>query len=152
MIKQLLVALAATGTMWAGTTYDTLSGDDMVRLLQDAGYKAELTEDDSGDPKVKTKMGGLNTSIYFYGCQGPKGKKECNTFQFFAGFGQQITAEKAVEWNAKKRFARCYTANDGNARVEYDVSVAGGVNKEFVTRSFDRWETILGEFTKFIGW
>ena len=152
MFRKLLMMMAVSGTMWAATTYDQISGEEMVSLLQDAGYKAVLKEDNSGDPKVVTKMGGLNVSIYFYGCEGEKGAKQCKTYQFYAGYDQKLDDKKVVEWNAKKRFARCYTSSDGNARVEYDVSTDGGVNKAFITRSFDRWEVILDEFTKFIGW
>jgi len=152
MLRKLLLTLIAAGVTWAGTTYDSISGKDMVELLQTAGYKAELTEDNTGDPKVKTKMGGLNCSIYFFGCEGAKGEKECSSYQFYAGFEHKLDDAKIIEWNGNKRYARCYPDEDGNVRIEYDEGVEGGVKSEYILKSFDRWEVILNDFSKFIGW
>ena len=40
----------------------------IVAALQDYGVAAKLEADDEGDPIIRVKIAGANSTVYFYGC------------------------------------------------------------------------------------
>ena len=45
--------------------------------------------------------------------------------QLFVGFGgQEVSTEKANEWNSRQRFARAYRDKDDDAVLESDIDSA----------------------------
>jgi hypothetical protein len=90
-MKTAIIALAAaTALAWAGgrprprTIHkDGMTGPEVAAWLQKAGYKAELTKDESGDPLINSAAEGQTFKIYFYDCNEAK---RCKALQFSAGF------------------------------------------------------------------
>ena len=77
----------------------------MVATLRGAGYEAELSKDDSGDPLIKIKLAGYNTNIFFYGCHSDR-HDGCQSIQFAVGFDhkQGLSAEEAIKLSGQYRF------------------------------------------------
>lgn len=122
----------------------------LVSALQDAGYKAELTSDSSGDPMIKSSTGGSNFTIFFYGCTD---NKDCRTVQFYSGYNDPDNASlrEMNDWNRDNRFGRAYTADDGSARVEMDVDMDdGGISKLLFIDNLEFWEIIMSKFEDYI--
>lgn len=123
----------------------------IAAALQRAGYRAEVTKDNDGDPMIKSASGGTSFAVFFFNC---KANKDCRTIQFFAGFSDaKISYEAMNKWNADKRFARGYIATSGAARVEMDVDLDfedGGMPEALFVDNLEYWVLLLSEFEKFL--
>jgi hypothetical protein len=156
MRKPLALSLALLGLMMAAPAMARplpdggVTAQEVAGVLQEKGYKAQVTKDKDGDPMVRSASGGVDFLILYYEC---KGRQRCPSIQFYAGFKKQgITPARIAEWNAKKRFGRAYLDDEFDPRVEMDVDLEHGANTEAVANDMERWVTVLSEFTKFIGW
>ncbi|WP_232793370.1 YbjN domain-containing protein [Caulobacter hibisci] len=148
-----LVALAPLAASAAPVVLhnDGLTGPEVAKWLQDAGYKAELTTDKSGDPLVKSAAEGVAFSIYFYDCEA---KPRCKAIQFSAGFDLKapLTAAKINEWNRNHRYLKAYIDDEGDPHIEYDVNVNAGRTQAGLDDDFAVWTSMIGDFTTFIDW
>lgn len=122
----------------------------IVSALQNAGYKATLGKDDTGDPLITSAAGGSDFLVLFFGCTK---NIDCRTIQFFAGYTERkVTLATMNEWNKKKRFARAYLADSGAARIEMDVDLDdGGVSTKLFEDNLEFWVAVMAEFEKHIG-
>ena len=51
----------------------------MVAVIQSEGYPATLSTDSTGDPKIVSKMEGIDYTIFFYGCTNGQ---SCSSIKF----------------------------------------------------------------------
>jgi hypothetical protein len=144
-----LGALALGGAAHAEAITAT-SPQSIVTAMQNAGYKAALEKDSTGDPLIKSSSGGSNFSVFFFGCTK---NVDCRTIQFFAGYSdRKPTLSQMNDWNAKKRFARAYIADNGNARIEMDVDLDdGGMSTKLFEDNLEFWVAVMGAFEKHLG-
>ena len=144
-----LIALSFSGAAQAQIVSAT-SPQGVVAALQNAGYKATLTKDETGDPLISSASGGSNFSVFFFGCTK---NVDCRTVQFFAGYNdRKITLSMMNDWNAKKRFARAYLSDKGSARIEMDLDLDdGGMSAKLFEDNLEFWVAIMGAFEKHIG-
>jgi Putative bacterial sensory transduction regulator len=120
----------------------------VVNAMKNAGYKAELTKDPTGDPVINSGSSGSDFSIYFYNCTK---NIDCRTVQFSAGYNpdKTPTAEVMNDWNINNRFARGYVTPKGTARVEMDVDLDdGGISKLLFEDNLEFYVTIMSLFEK----
>ncbi len=149
-MKGWLMALALVGATPA--VAQTVSGarpDSVAAALREAGYRAELTKDDSGDPLIKSSASGASFLLLFYNC---KENKDCSTVQFFAGFKKSgVTLQQLNDWNTQYRFGRAYLTKEGSARIEMDVDLdKGGMSSALFIANVKTWEALLADFQKAI--
>jgi hypothetical protein len=144
-----LVGLALAGPAHAQMV-TAANPQGVVAALQNAGYKATLSKDSAGDPLIASASGGSNFSIFFFGCTK---NVDCRTIQFFAGYSdRKPTLSMMNDWNSKKRFARAYIADSGNARIEMDVDLDdGGMSVKLFEDNLEFWVAVMGAFEKHIG-
>ena len=128
-VLALIVPLAAAE---AQEPSDRISAGLVVNELRAMGYSAKIDQDESGDPRVNTKVDGYDWSVYFYDCgSGPLGERTCISFQFYSGYNvaKSFPQQTINKWNIEKRYAKAYTyvQRDGtnNARIEVDVLMEG---------------------------
>lgn len=130
---------------------NVVDGGDPSRIFQLArGHgSAEIGTDNRGDPKIDGRMHGARYQIYFYGC---KNGEQCTSVQFRAGFTQNIkqTIERMNEWNVSKRFGKAAIDKDGDATIEMNVNLKGGVCNANFDETVGWWSTVLREFLEFI--
>ncbi len=122
----------------------------VVRALQGAGYKAELTKDDTGDPLIRSTSSGSAFAIFFFGCTK---NVDCGTIQFFAGFDRDKSPSLSQmnDWNSKKRFGRAYISDKGAARIEMDVDLDdGGISSKLFEDNLEFWVLLMAQFEKHI--
>ena len=128
-----------------------VDGSDPSRVFHLArGHgSAEISTDSRGDPKIDGRMHGARYQIYFYGCQ--NGEK-CSSVQFRAGVTQQVkqTVERMNEWNVSKRFGKAAIDKSGDATIELNVNLRGGVCNANFDETVGWWSTVLREFLTFI--
>ena len=173
MTKTAMIALAATAALGASvlatapalaqnnraaparveTFHDGgMSGPEVVAWLQKAGYKAELSKDDGGDPLIDSAAEGTKFKIYFYDCD--KAQARCKALQFSAGFDLKtgLKAEKMNEWNKGHRYLKAYIDEEGDPYIQYDVNVNAGRTLAGLDDDFGVWTSMISEFTTFIDW
>ena len=146
----LLSFMVASPVMGRSLPDGGVTAQEVASVLQEKGYKAQVTKDKDGDPLIRSATGGNDFLVLYYEC---KGKPRCGSIQFYAGFKKQgISPARIAEWNATKRFGRAYLDADSDPRVEMDVDVEHGATTEAIANDMERWATVMTEFTKFIGW
>jgi hypothetical protein len=130
---------------------DGMTGPEVAAWLQKAGYKAELTKDETGDPLIDSAAEGHKFKIYFYDCSEAK---RCKALQFSAGFDLKtpLTLEKTNEWNRKNRYLKAYLDDEGDPYVQYDVNVNAGRTTAGLDDDFGVWTGMIDDFTTFIDW
>lgn len=149
----LALALAASVTFGGAAQAQTITASNpasIVKVLQDNGYRAELSKDTTGDPMIQSASSGSNFTILFYGCT--EGK-DCATIQFFSGFSDAGNNSIAAmnEWNTKNRFGRAYVTDEGAARLEMDLDLDdGGMSTALFEDNIEFWVTIMASFEEHI--
>ena len=146
----LLVAPLLASTTHAQTIVTAENPAAIAALIQGLGFQARLDKDSVGDPLIHSSAGGVEFSVYFYGCT--KNKK-CQSIQFSAGYNldEGTTLEKIDEWNETKRFAGAYLDDEDDPFLQMDVNTDGGITEENFKSSFDLWQTLKGQFEEHIG-
>ncbi|MGX7895380.1 YbjN domain-containing protein [Tsuneonella sp. HG222] len=118
-------------------------------LLQ-AGYRAKLTKDETGDPLIESAANGYDFKVFFYGCTA---NTDCRTLQFYAGFQKPDhgTLEDLNKWNSANRFGRAYLKDDGVARLEMDITLDGeGMGPGLFADNLAFWDALMGQFAEAI--
>ena len=133
----------------AAQTVQATRPETVVKVLQEAGYRATLSKDKDGDPVVKSGAAGVDFSVLFYNCTD---NKACKTVQFHAGFVKKgVTLDTINKWNATHRFARGYLDDEKDPRIEMDVDLDdGGLSGALFKANLATWDSLLGEFQKAI--
>jgi hypothetical protein len=147
----LLLALAITSPALAAPVVAE-NPQAIADLLNDLGYRAKLTKDGVGDPKIESAAAGVNFAIYFYGCTDGKG---CTSIQFAQGFDMDSAMNMSLvnDWNAKQRYGEVYLDVEGDPFLEMDINLAGGgISEDGFRDSLDSWERLLADFQQHIDW
>jgi len=123
-----LPALGQTATEGS----DRITAGMVVHELQAMNVTAKIDQDDSGDPRVSTKVDGFNWAIYFYDCSaGSLAERACTSYQFYSGYtvAENFPPTIINKWNTERRYAKAYTYvqkdHSNNARIEMDVLLGG---------------------------
>ena len=146
-------ALAMALTLVSAAAAEPLDGvtaRDVARVLQDKGYKAEISVDDTGDPQVKSAAEGVNFTVFFYGCNhGPR----CTSLEFQSGFHVEggLTAEKINGWNRDKRWLKAYLDNTNDPWCEIEFDAERGFSTEQLGAYIDIWDGMIPAFKTYIG-
>ncbi len=153
MFKKAFIAAAAmaalTGTAQAGQ----VRGQDpssLVFALQNGGYKAILSKDSTGDPRIESASSGAKFYINFYGC---KQNINCTTITLYSAWSKKdVSMSQMNDWNKAKRFSRVYIDKDGDPAMEFDVDLDdGGMSEALFIDNIQFWELSIANFKKHIG-
>ncbi len=122
----------------------------IASLIQDLGFKAEITTDNVGDPLIKSRSGGYNFNVFFYGCTDGA---NCRSIQFSASFDMDdgMSLTRAQDFNRDKRWIKVYLNNESDPLVEMDYNMYGGVSVENFNDTFDWWTVMMDQFIEYIG-
>jgi hypothetical protein len=153
MIKNILVCAAASflfSGMARAESVEARRPSSVVSALQAGGYKAILTTDSTGDPKIESASAGAKFIVNFYGCTK---NINCTTLTFYAGWSKvKASVEEMNEWNKTKRFSRGYIDKEGDPVIEFDLDLDdGGMSDALFIDNVEYWELQLGNFKKHIG-
>lgn len=114
------------------------------------GVDAILAKDSNGDPQITGKIAGYNYTVDFYGC---KENANCQSVRIYSGFDlkKEFGPLKANEWNRQKRWAATYTDAENDPYLFMDINLdRGGMSQELFKDQIDWFQTMLGDFDKFI--
>lgn len=148
-MKKLICALAVVLPSAMPAVAQNIVADDpasMTEVLQSFGYRAELSKDSGGDPKISSASGGANFSIFFYGC---RDGQNCDAISFSSAFDLDpgSNTELMNEWNQKKRYTKAYLDDEQDPVIDMDIYLGeGGVSIDNFRTWVDTWERAVGDF------
>jgi hypothetical protein len=145
---------AALGLAMPATAAEVQAQDpqSVAGAMQQAGYRAQMDTDDTGDPLIRSAANGSDFLVFFYNCTD---NTDCRTIQFYAGYSEPNTAtlETMNAWNKDNRFGRAYLGDDGIARIEMDVDLDdGGLTQGLFEDNLEYWITVMARFEDYVGY
>jgi hypothetical protein len=141
------LALAAAPAAAQPALEGLITGSDIDRItLIAAAYgPARRQPDDEHGPWIRAELDGIVYTISFLNCQNGT---NCTSVQFRAWWESEgaHTVEMMNEWNRDRRFSDAYLDRRGNATIEFDVNLAGGVTAVNFDDTVQWWRAVLREF------
>ncbi len=159
MMRRLAGIVSAVGVTCVGTlpaAAQTVTAQDPASVLgamQTYGLAATLGKDDKGQPKIEFKIEGLNSTLFFFGCDAQGAN--CISVGFDVGFEitPPFTADAANTWNQSNRFGAAYSDEKGVARLAMDMNMVGaGVSRDSFDETLKAWGKAIANFKPYIGW
>lgn len=149
-LSAVAVRSAAADTRMA-SVYTRISGEEMKALLQRYGYKAELTKDEGGDPKIMSAASGAKFVVFFYDCNEAR-SRTCTTIQFSVAYNldEKVSAATVNDWNREMLYGRLYLDDDGDPVLDHDIILTGGVSEENLKANLVQWESMISDYRKHI--
>jgi len=161
MMRSSMMAVALAAAIWTVPAAAQQKGDparmvdlsrpeNVAKLLQEAGYKAELKKhDNTGDPFIASAANGSPFTIEFYDCSPAKG---CTSLQFFSWYSKKpyYSIPMTNRWNAQKRFLRIVIDKDGDLSTWMDISTIGKVSFSNFADTIDWWQSMSGDLFTFL--
>lgn len=120
----------------------------LKQLCHQAGYVAEDTKDDDGDPGLLVTMSGFKVAVILYGRDGRFGNLACQ-----ANFRAEAlpSYEKVNDWNQQHRFSRAYLTPDRHrSTLEEDLDLAGGLTWQTLANFLKTFDESLAAYLKHI--
>lgn len=127
--------------------YESVTGDDLVEILTEVGYTAELGVDNVGEPMINGQIEGVAYTLFFYRCN-DETPKQCLDLQFNSEFAFQkpVTLEMVNAYNTNNRFGQAYIDKDGRTSLDMSVTVQGGLTRQAIKENIDWWKVALTSF------
>lgn len=152
-IKWPLAALLAAGLaqpVAAAPAEGTISGQEVLDVLQDEGYESTLGTDDSGDPIIRARMSDLTVFVLFYDCDGAR----CGSLQFLVGLDLDGDTSPAVvnRFNRDYRYAAAYLDDENDPFLKYDFEVLHTRHDKHIRSQLDIWRHMLTDFLSATGY
>ena len=154
LMKWVAAALLATGGAAAANAQMVRAQDpqSLVKVLQEAGFQAQLDTDPTGDPRITSGVSGSRFYILFYNCTA---NRNCATVQFRAGYklDKPLGLDRINAWNSSQRFAKAFIDAENDPVLDMDLDLDdGGVSKALFIDNLEFWSTALSAFEKHIGY
>jgi len=121
----------------------------VAKALQDAGYKAEITKAEDGDPYINSSANGAPFTVNFYNCELASG---CGSIQFYGWYKKKpgYTADLANRWNSSKRFLRIEIDDVGDLGMHLDIATVGKLTKANFADLIDWWSVMTVSLSEFL--
>ena len=150
----LLLAAAVLAAETKDAPVSTRDPQSVARFLIDEGYQAKLDKDKTGDPMIRSSVGGTSFLIYFYGC---KSNRDCEELQFAAAYDSPDNKGPSLEtinkWNASYRYAQASLDVEKDPGIRTEVIFhEGTMSRAAFARHLEIWADSVGDFEKHIGW
>jgi hypothetical protein len=148
-ICALIVALCLPSSAWADEVPGSgVSSLEVAAALKNAGYPADITADQSGDPLVRSSTGRVLFNVYFYQCGS---RLRCQSIQFTAPYRRTgVPPATIAAWNRDRRFGRAFLDSRANVWIAMDVEASRGITTEALEANVERWVTVMNAFETFI--
>lgn len=107
----------------------------------------ETMHDDENDRSIYYILGriqGIRYRIVFY-----EYRDGSISLMFTASWKSEgkISLEQVNQWNKRCRFAKAYLDDDSDVGFDMDIELDGGVGKENLEHIFERWTSLLSDFS-----
>lgn len=125
-----------------------ITGNDVDRVAEIAAAYGTATRESVApgeEPWIRAEIDGLIYSISFLNCTAGR---DCTSLQLRAWWESdgRHTIEAMNGWNRDRRWSAAYLDIDGNATIEFDVNLAGGITAVNFDDTMQWWDAVLREF------
>jgi hypothetical protein len=147
----LLLAGPAVAQELPDNTLLRASNPEMIaRYLNQMGYRAKLTKDKQGDPKIETGLGGYTVHVYFYGCTD---NAACTSLQLQTGIStkKKLSLDQVNEFNKQFRFVQLHLDEEQDPWLYYDLPTGkAGISADAFALAVEIYEDQINELNRLI--
>jgi hypothetical protein len=145
----LAAAFAALVLSSATQAQDSVVATDpsgVAQAMEYAGFSADLTTDQTGDPMIRTSFDRYTGVVFFYDCDEAT-HDGCQSVQFNAGLDRKkpMSPAAALGLAKKYRFASVHLDDEGDPYVGWDVLVGHGIPRELFVLALRRYSATLDD-------
>lgn len=133
----LLAAPAVTPRVAAQEVMREVSTDQLRKLLESMGYEVE-------QPKEEV----LQFAIEGHTAVIINNKTNIQLYSYFKK--KKMDLKKINEWNATKRYSRVYIDRDGDAVIDWDIDLEGGITAGALKESIKTYRIGVMTFVRFL--
>lgn len=127
---------------------ESITIEQLSKLLQDAGYRVNRTEQ-NGVVQLLSASQGIGYAVRFGNAAAEQGAYFDYTFSCALRVQGELPAGLVAQWNISRRFARM--SQQGEFLVlEVDVIIAGGVTPAYMRNALELWDRLLVEFVGYL--
>ncbi|MFN3615223.1 MAG: YbjN domain-containing protein [Rubrimonas sp.] len=139
------VALLCAAAPTSAQTIGAADPKGVAGAMQAAGYRAKLTTDGVGDPKIESSAEGVNYSLYFYGCSAGT---DCTSLLFQAGFDlpDGTTHDVVNAWNRDRLIGAAWLDHENDPFIEHYVTTVGGLTPDNFAEVLRMWSVAIADF------
>lgn len=132
---------------------DDVTGPVLQGLMQEWGYRAQLTYDDSGDPQISSHTSGIKFYVDFYECD-DENDRACRSLHLISGLDMEepLDPEIVRVWNEERRYGSAYLDDEGDPYIQMSINIEGGLTSEALRHNFEWWEVAAGGFADHVDW
>jgi hypothetical protein len=142
-----LAAASADASRAERMVYLSITGQELLDVMQSEGYVAQLREDDLGNPQIRSAVGGIDFTVLFYDCS-PSGERQCKSFDLVAGFdlSKGIALDSINQWNSSKRYGAAYVDDENDPWINMFINLDGGLTGASILDSLAIWSQLMDDF------
>jgi hypothetical protein len=144
-----VVALFAAGSSaQAAPMYNTITGADMMQILNEVGFAGTLEQDNEGDPMIRGTINGLKYTLFFYRCNKNQNPRSCLDLQFHSTFTNDANVNYSAlnAYNRDNRFGQAFFERSGEIGLDMSATLQGGVTRQHIKEVVDWWKVTLTSF------
>jgi hypothetical protein len=147
-ISLMAILMLSPGAAAAQTLIDGSRVTEIVSIARGFGAAALLSQS-NGSPKISGSINRMGYAVYFVNCDE---NHVCGEMNFYAGFLDiKPDVSDINAWNSTKRFGRAYLDGDGDASIEMDINLSGGISRDNLISSFEIWRLVLRQYAEHMG-
>lgn len=145
------IVLAATPA--SAQTINGATPGEVAELMEEMGLEVEYEYlEDAEGPALSAYYGDTQFLITFEACD--EDGEECELIVFRCGFAMDPADQPDLEtlnvWNSTK-WGKAMMDDEGDPWVILEVNTVGGITEDNLLDTFSWWESLIEEFTDFIG-
>lgn len=125
--------------------------EQVASILRDRGMPALVSVDDQGDPKVVSKVNGVDFDIICY--PNAERREVCGSIQFSAAFdlAEGTTHDKVNVWNKSRRYGQAWLDEDMDPYIDMNVELERGASTELIDEYVSLWLEMTVKWRDYFG-
>ncbi len=118
----------------------------IAAYMKQIGYRAELTVDETGDPRILTGFAGVPASVWFNDCS--ESGDDCDSVRLQVGLitDRKLSLARVNAFNSQWRFATLSLDEDQDPLLNEDIWLSSpGMPAELFARNIRQFEALVAE-------
>ena len=149
-------AAAALLCAWSPATAEPLTRggitmEKIAEIMRARGMPALVSVDDAGDPKVVSKVNGVNFDVICY--PNAANKDLCGSIQFSAAFdlADGTTHDKINVWNKSRRYGQAWLDDEMDPYIDMNLELERGASTELIDEYLSLWIEMTQKWKDYFG-
>jgi hypothetical protein len=127
----------------------TITAEQVVSVLQSAGYRATVVTQTDGPKYVKVGMSGINAFVLLGTCT----NDNCATVEFYVLWAKSplYTLDYVNAWNYNTLFTKLSLDSDSDLKLTHGVNLDGGITLDNIKQNALMFDATIGALNSFTG-